>query len=128
MTLRHHALGHPNALGLAPFLAVMAALFFAFLSLSPPGAASSLAPETAQSGPDGKLVTRTNPPQNLPDRRVYDKVSIQVFGAMPPTRNGKTGQIDMFVLGLIFLSAVTLLMWRHYRRDDASPRRIGRRI
>jgi hypothetical protein len=34
----------------------------------------------------------------------------------------------MFVLVLIFLSAVTPLMWRHYRRDDASPRRIGRRI
>lgn len=35
----------------------------------------------------------------------------------------------MFVLlFFIFLSAVTLLTWRHYRRDDASPRRIGRRI
>lgn len=34
----------------------------------------------------------------------------------------------MFVFLLIFLSSVTLLMWRHYRRDNASPRRIGRRI
>jgi hypothetical protein len=34
----------------------------------------------------------------------------------------------MFVFLLIFLSSVTLLMRRHYRRDIASPRRIGRRI
>lgn len=34
----------------------------------------------------------------------------------------------MFVLLFIFLSAVTLLVWRHGRRDNASPRRIGRRI
>jgi len=128
MTLRHHAPGFPDPMGPAPFLAAMTALFLAFPSLSTPDAAPIVASKAAKSGPDGKLVTRTIPPQNLPDRRVYDKVSIQVFGAMPPTRNGKTGQIEMFVLVLIFLSAVTPLMWRHYRRDDASPRRIGRRI
>lgn len=52
----------------------------------------------------------------------------KVSGVEPSARNGKTGQIAMFVFLLIFLSSVTLLMWRHYRRDNASPRRIGRRI
>jgi hypothetical protein len=45
----------------------------------------------------------------------------------PPTRNDMR-QIGMFVLLLIILSAVTLLLSRHDRRDYASPRRIGRRI
>ncbi|MEZ5874563.1 MAG: marine proteobacterial sortase target protein [Hyphomicrobiales bacterium] len=45
-----------------------------------------------------------------------------------PTPNSQTRQIGMFILLLTILSAVTLLLWRHYRRDDASPRRIGRRI
>jgi Ca-activated chloride channel homolog len=52
----------------------------------------------------------------------------QVSEAEPPTRNGYTRHIGMFVLLLIILSAVTLLWWRHHRRDNASPRRIGRRI
>ncbi len=165
---------------------------------------SLVAIDTATSRPDGKVVTTTDLPLNLPDGWVYDKVygrppaggleaaaqiqrrlsqdprvSLQaisnlagelnatadvtpaapspvdapplrvaeapladtaegvasphetepVSGAEPSTRNGNmTGQIAMFVLLLIFLSAVTLLRWRHYRRDDASPRRIGRGI
>ena len=52
----------------------------------------------------------------------------KVSGVEPSARNGKTGQIAMFVFLLTFLSSVTLLTWRHYRRDNASPRRIGRRI
>ena len=52
----------------------------------------------------------------------------QAGSAEPTAPNGKTGQITMFVLLFTFLSAVTLLMWRHSRRDNASPRRIGRRI
>lgn len=52
----------------------------------------------------------------------------KVSGVEPSAWNGKTGQIAMFVFLLIFLSSVTLLMRRHYRRDNASPRRIGRRI
>ena len=54
--------------------------------------------------------------------------SSQIPEAEPSTRNDHMRQIGMFVLLLIILSAVTLLMWRHYRRDNASPRRIGRRI
>jgi Ca-activated chloride channel family protein len=52
----------------------------------------------------------------------------EVSGAAPSTSNGQKRQIGMFVLLLIILSAVTLLLWRHSRRDYASPRRIGRRI
>jgi cell division protein FtsL len=35
-----------------------------------------------------------------------------------------------FILALVLalLSAVTVIVWRHHRRDYASPRRIGRRI
>ena len=164
---------------------------------------SLVAIDTANSRPDGEVVTTTALPLNLPDGWVYDKVygrpkagelraAAQVghtlafdgssspravsnfadelvvaaeptpapppqadldFGmpervpasdtaggvaqphetttvseAEPSTWNGKTGQIAMFVLLLIFLSTVTLLMWRHHRRDHASPRRIGRRV
>jgi Ca-activated chloride channel family protein len=55
------------------------------------------------------------------------ETSSQVPAVEPPTRNDMR-QIGMFVLLLIILSAVTLLLWRHHRRDYASPRRIGRRI
>jgi hypothetical protein len=104
------------------------------------------------------LTATTKLAQNLPDGRVYDKVygrpsavglqdagaeapkprvtgvtqpqaaSFEVFGAVSSIPNGQKRQIGMFVLLLITLSAVTLLMWPHYRRDYASPRRIGRRI
>jgi hypothetical protein len=37
-------------------------------------------------------------------------------------------QIEVFMLLLALLSAVTLVVWRYHRRDYASPRRIGRRI
>ncbi len=84
--------------------------------------------QTAESGPNDKFITGTTLPQKLPDRWVYGNVVTQVLGMEPPTHNGKTGQIAMFVLLFTFLSAVTLLMWRHSRRDDASPRRIGRGI
>jgi hypothetical protein len=52
----------------------------------------------------------------------------EVSGAAPSTSNGQKRQIGMFVLLLTTLSAVMLLLWRHSRRDYASPRRIGRRI
>ena len=114
--------------------------------------------DTAKSLADGDVLTPTKLAQNLPDGRIYDKVygrpsagglqdadveapkprvtgvtqpqatSLEVFGAVSSTPNGQKRQIGMFVLLLITLSAVTLLMWRHYRRDYASPRRIGRRI
>jgi len=114
--------------------------------------------DTAKSLADGDVLTATKLAQNLPDGRVYDKVygrpsagglqdagaeapkprvtgvtqpqaaSFEVFGALSSIPNGQKRQIGMFVLLLITLSAVTLLMWRHYRRDYASPRRIGRRI
>lgn len=87
-----------------------------------------LAFQTAETGQTSKFVTGTALPLKLPDRWVYGKVGTQVLGMVPPTQNGKTGQIAMFVLLFTFLSAVALLMWRHSRRDDASPRRIGRRI
>ncbi len=37
-------------------------------------------------------------------------------------------QAALFVLLLILLSAVTLISCRYRRRDDTSPRRVGRRI
>jgi hypothetical protein len=55
------------------------------------------------------------------------ETSSQVPAVERPTRNDMR-QIGMFVLLLIILSAMTLLLWRHHRRDYASPRRIGRRI
>jgi len=144
--------------------------------------------DSVDSRPDGKVVTTTKLPPNLPDGRVYAKVyarpagtlrataapqslprgagtlvaaaepipapppqadtalgnpepapartaaggvaqeTVKVSGVEPSAWNGKTGQIAMFVFLLIFLSSVTLLMRRHYRRENASPRRIGRRI
>jgi len=87
-----------------------------------------IALETAESGPNSKFITGTTLPLKLPDRWVYGNVVSPVPGMVPSTHNGKTGQIAMFVLLFTFLSAVALLMWRHSRRDDASPRRIGRRI
>ena len=41
---------------------------------------------------------------------------------------GPARQISIFILLVTFLSAVTLVVWRCYRRDYVSPRRIGRRI
>ena len=37
-------------------------------------------------------------------------------------------QVELFVLLLTLLSALTFILWRYPRRDYASPRRIGRRI
>lgn len=74
------------------------------------------------------VFTKVEPTLKLPEALAYDNVASQAGGAQPQARNGNTGQIKMFVLLFIFLSAVTLLMWRHSRRDEASPRRIGRRI
>jgi hypothetical protein len=41
---------------------------------------------------------------------------------------GPARQVSIFILLITFLSAVTLVVWRCYRRDYACPRRIGRRI
>jgi len=130
MTLQRHALGPSKPLANLPLLALIVAAFLAFPSLLPRAErlAPAIAADSAASGPDGELVTGTKQPLNLPDGRVYDTITAQVFGTEPSTRNGKTGQITMFVLLFTFLSAVTLLFWRHHRRDYASPRRIGRRI
>jgi hypothetical protein len=93
MTLRRAAQGFPKSLAILPVLALAATGFPAMPSLLGPGAVLCAAFESAQSGPDGEFVTRTGPSKNLPDRRVYAKLSIQVFGAVPLTRNGKTGQV-----------------------------------
>jgi hypothetical protein len=37
-------------------------------------------------------------------------------------------RMAILALVLALLSATTLIVWRHHRRDYASPRRIGRRI
>jgi hypothetical protein len=37
-------------------------------------------------------------------------------------------RIAILALVLVLLSALTVILWRHHRRDYASPRRIGRRI
>jgi len=134
MTMQCAVPGLSKPLATLLIFAVTAAVFLSFLDLSPrlePARApsqSQIALKTAESGPDSKLITRTTLPPKLSDRWVYDNVVTQVLGTKPPTQNGKIGQITMFVLLFTFLSAVTLLMWRHSRRDDASPRRIGRRI
>jgi hypothetical protein len=39
-----------------------------------------------------------------------------------------TLRIAIIALVLTLLSAVSLIVWRHHRRDYASPRRVGRRI
>jgi hypothetical protein len=41
---------------------------------------------------------------------------------------GANQRIAVLALVLALLSAVTFFLWRHHRRDYASPRRIGRRI
>ena len=117
-----------------PIAALIAAVIFAFSSF-PALAASSPAPirlasaaEMADFGANGAVFTRIEQALNLPGGQVYDNVVTEAVGTVPPARNGNTGHIKMFVLLFIFLSSVTLLMWRHSRRDDASPRRIGRRI
>jgi hypothetical protein len=50
------------------------------------------------------------------------------FPERATNRNGENRTDLMFVFLLTLLSAVALMMWCHYRRDDASQRRIGRRI
>ena len=107
-----------------PFPALIAAVILAFSNCPVPVTAA----EMAESGVDGSLFTRVEQALKLPAGRGYDNVTTQAESAEPTARNGNTGQIAMFVLLFTFLSAVTLLMWRHTRRDDASPRRIGRRI
>jgi Ca-activated chloride channel family protein len=48
--------------------------------------------------------------------------------SLPPATLDMNQRIVIFLLVLVFLSAVTLGLWRYHRRDFASPRRIGRRI
>ena len=130
MTMRSQAPSLPKALTYIALLALIATVLVAFPPLMPraePLAAAVFAARMAYEA-DGELVTGTNLPLNLPVGRVYDRLTAQVLGTEPSTRNGKTGQIAMFVLLFTFLSAVTLVFWRHHRRDYASPRRIGRRI
>jgi hypothetical protein len=130
MTMRSRALILPKPLATLAFLSLIAAASLAFAALTPrvePFAPAALDDRMASEA-DGELVTGTKLPLNLPVGRVYDRLTVQVLGAEPSTRNGKTGQMAMFVLLFTFLSAVTLVFWRHHRRDYASPRRIGRRI
>jgi hypothetical protein len=47
---------------------------------------------------------------------------------LAPPLSDPARQFGLFVLLLAILSTVTLLVWRHHRRDSTSPRRIGRRI
>jgi hypothetical protein len=41
---------------------------------------------------------------------------------------GDARQAALFALLLMLLSGAMLVFWRYRRRDDTSPRRIGRRI
>lgn len=107
-----------------PLPALMAAVILAVSSCPAPVKAAEIAESRADSG----VFTRFEQALKLPAGRGYDNVTTQAESAEPTAPNGKTGQITMFVLLFTFLSAVTLLMWRHSRRDNASPRRIGRRI
>jgi hypothetical protein len=156
MILRRLGSGFSKPLLYLTFLALVvgaaAALPDLLARAAPAPSAAAMRVDTAKSQPDGEL------PLNLSEGRVYDNVYRrpvavgpreantaaltpwtmgvtqpqapfwEVFGAAPSTSNGQKRQIGMFSLLLITLSAVTLLMWRHYRRDYASPRRIGRRI
>jgi hypothetical protein len=92
-------------------------------------AEEALAPQPVAASYDtADAATETEMPQSpatgvtAPQETSIDEISAT------PTLNSQTRQIGMFILLLTILSAVTLLLWRHYRRDDASPRRIGRRI
>lgn len=126
MTVRRKAPSLNKTLVALSFLLLSVAVMRALPPIEPSNPSVAATPAAAE--PDGELVTRTNLPLSLPDSRVYDRLTAQVLGAEPSTRNGKTGQFAMFVLLFTFLSAVTLVFWRRHRRDYASPRRIGRRI
>jgi hypothetical protein len=134
MTMQRAAPGLSKPLAILLVTIAAAAAAPGLASLSPwraaeaPLAEALITLETAESGQNSKFVTATTLPLKVSDRRVYGNVGTQVLGTVPAAPNGKTGQIAMFVLLFTFLSAVTLLLWRHSRRDDASPRRIGRRI
>jgi hypothetical protein len=118
--LRHSALGASGTHAVLPLLGSIAAMLFVFSGLPQPIA--------TDSGSNGAVFTRIEQALISPGDWVYDNVLNQVEGGQSAARNGNTGQISMSVTLFIFLSAVTLLMWRHTRRDNASPRRIGRRI
>jgi len=107
-----------------PLPALIATVILAFSSCPAPLKAA----EMAKFGADSGVFSRFEQTLKLPAGRRYDNVTTQAESAEPTAPNGNTGQITMFVLLFTFLSAVTLLMWRHSRRDNASPRRIGRRI
>ncbi len=87
---------------------------------SPAQGAVATAPlaEAEKQAQDGTAQTGT---AVLP--AIQDAVQPAVNAAKP----SQATQAALFVL-LLVLSAVTLMLWRHHRRDFASPRRNGRRI
>lgn len=122
--LRRCASGTYKAHDALPLIVPAAAFVFVLKSFFAP----EVAEVRATAAFHDASFTKVEPSLKLPATLAYDNVASQARGVEPQARNGNTGQIDMFVLLFTFLSAVTLLMWRHSRRDEASPRRIGRRI
>jgi hypothetical protein len=114
-----------SAQGASPYAALllsglMVAILFVFSEFPVPVAANS--------GTNDAVFTRIEQALKLPSEPVYVNVVTEVEGAQPAAPNGITGQITMFLILFTFLSAATLLTWRYARRDNTSPRRIGRRI
>jgi hypothetical protein len=118
--LRHNAPAVSRPYAALPLPGLIAAIFLVF-SASPVLVA-------ANSGTNSAVFTRIEQALKLSSEPVYVNVVAQAEGAQPAAPNGITGQITMFVILFTFLSAATLLMWRYARRDNTSPRRIGRRI
>lgn len=150
MILRRAAPGFSKPLIQRPILVLMVATTMVLVGLL-----TRVVP-APNAGAMRDLATSEKLAANLPSSRAYDKVHgrstagelrdasvpaprmtgvtqpqtafSEVFGVVSSTSNAQKRQIGMFILLLSTLSAVTLLTWRHYRRDYASPRRIGRRI
>ena len=67
-----------------------------------------------------------------PYSRVLPLTVVPKPEALPLTALKAPGDVNqriaVLALLLALLSALTFILWRHHRRDYASPRRIGRRI
>jgi hypothetical protein len=106
------------------------------------GAAQESAPETVGAAPpmpdqtDTPDTSRVNsaPPEASQADQTYPVLPLTVvpkpdsFPLASLKAPDANQRIAVLALALALLSAVTFFLWRHHRRDYASPRRIGRRI
>jgi Ca-activated chloride channel family protein len=102
------------------------------------GASQEAAPQTdAQPSPvpDTSIVAQTETEADEAAQNSYPVLPLTVMPkpeAIPLTALKAPGDANqrtaILALLLAVLSAITFILWRHHRRDYASPRRIGRRI